>query len=202
MIKVPRVTALLLAISTVLASLLGYGAFILFSTLDQNTAIQQQLNSSGTDHSVHMGAMDHGAMIIDDQDFLNLMIPHHQEAVDTSALLLTMAPDQEFKIFLEGVVIAQTKEIAQMNLWHKHWFMTPWVDTGQYMPMMPSLEALSPQKAREAYLRGMIEHHEGAISMAKAIQPITQRKELLDIASAIIKTQREEIEQMQKLLNK
>jgi uncharacterized protein (DUF305 family) len=202
MIKLPKITALLLIISTGFVTLLGYGAYVLFSTLDAGPSGASLSKTSGFDHLGHNVPMDHGSMIKGDRDFLNLMIPHHQEAVDTSSLLLTKSPDPELKAFLNTVILAQTKEIAHMKTWHKQWFMTAWEDDGLYLPMMPSLDTLSPQKAREAYLSGMIKHHEGAVSMAEKIQTITKRKELLDMASAIIKTQSEEVEYMKKLLDK
>lgn len=37
--------------------------------------------------------MDHGEMVIDELSFIQLMIPHHQEAVDTTTELLKTTTD-------------------------------------------------------------------------------------------------------------
>ena len=41
--------------------------------------------------------MDHGAMIIDELSFIQLMIPHHQEAVDTTTELLKTTSDTQLQ---------------------------------------------------------------------------------------------------------
>lgn len=48
-------------------------------------------------------------------DFLVMMIPHHQSAVDMSIALLPTVKDPELKAFAEGVIAAQEGEIAAMK---------------------------------------------------------------------------------------
>ena len=71
----------------------------------------------------YMGAMDAMMATMDatpytgdaDVDFLLLMIPHHQSAVDMSRTLLEAGSDPEVKAFAEGVIAAQEAEIAAMR---------------------------------------------------------------------------------------
>lgn len=49
----------------------------------------------------------------------------------------------------------------------------------------------------EAWLRGMIVHHMGAIEMSKELLKQTDRSELVEIANNIIKSQSTEVDKMQ-----
>lgn len=89
---------------------------------------------TGMDHSAHgadasgamagyMAAMD--TMMADmegmestgdaDADYLLMMIPHHQSAVDMSRTLLEEGQDPEVKALAETIIASQEAEIAEMN---------------------------------------------------------------------------------------
>lgn len=140
---------------------------------------------------------NHHAAITNDQEFIINMIPHHQEAVDTSAYLLTRTEDPEIKEFLQSVIDVQTKEVDQMKQWYKEWFNQPYQDQGSYMQMMPNLTVIKGAALEKAYIDGMIKHHQGAIKMANEIKPITQRDELQQMSDNIIDTQSKEVDQLQ-----
>lgn len=53
----------------------------------------------------------------------------------------------------------------------------------------------------EAWLRGMIVHHLGAVAMSEALLEQTERPELIELANTIIETQTAEVEQMRGWLN-
>lgn len=55
----------------------------------------------------------------------------------------------------------------------------------------------SGEEYEEAFLRGMIMHHLGAISMAEELLEETERPELVDLANGIIETQAKEVEMME-----
>jgi uncharacterized protein (DUF305 family) len=144
-----------------------------------------------------MQGMDHGAMVNSDADFIMEMIPHHQEAIDTSEYMLSRTEDEEFRKFLQGIIDAQKREVAMMQQWHQQWFNEPYQDDGRYKKMMPDLEKISDyDQVRQQYLMGMIMHHMGAVQMAAKIKTITQRTEVKDFADDIIRVQNQEIEQM------
>ncbi|WP_137121288.1 DUF305 domain-containing protein [Segeticoccus rhizosphaerae] len=76
----------------------------------------------------------------------------------------------------------------------------------QRMPGMASpadlarLKSATGKDAEILFLRLMIAHHRAGIAMAQAIQPLTDRPQVLDLARAMAGAQQAEIEQMQQLL--
>jgi uncharacterized protein (DUF305 family) len=106
------------------------------------------------DHS----QMDHGSMVSGEESFLKLMIPHHQEAIDTSKIVLAKTQSPELKTLLENIISAQETEVQIMKKTVENLYKN---DTEfQYMPMMnPNLANLSSLEAEKSYLEGMIIHH-------------------------------------------
>lgn len=148
--------------------------------------------SFGMMHGSDMGMMGH-AVVKSDAEFIMQMIPHHQEAVDTSKYVFDRTDDPELQAFLQGIIDAQTREIAQMKTWHREWFGTEYRDDGRYQAMMPTLQGLSDARLVPAYLHGMVMHHMGAIDMARQLLGFTERAELVAFGEGIIRVQREEI---------
>jgi len=83
-----------------------------------------------------MRGMDHGgAMTMDgmtaalqgktgdafDQAFIEMMIPHHQGAVDMAELAKTNAKHAEIKAMADAIISSQSTEITQMQQWQKDW---------------------------------------------------------------------------------
>jgi uncharacterized protein (DUF305 family) len=52
-----------------------------------------------------------------DQDFVRMMLPHHQAAVDMAKAELQYGQDPELKTLATDIVAAQDKEIAMMKAW-------------------------------------------------------------------------------------
>lgn len=153
-------------------------------------------SNSGT-HAQDMGAMNHMAHmnVKTDEEFIKGMIPHHQEAVDTSLLITQNTRNAELKKFTQAVIDGQSTEITQMKAWHQAWFNKPYVADNSYMAMMGDVSQYKSgtDEADTLYIKGMIAHHEGAVQMAKQALGFTQRAEIKAMADAIIKTQTEEI---------
>ncbi|HJU47965.1 MAG TPA: DUF305 domain-containing protein [Gaiellaceae bacterium] len=53
--------------------------------------------------------------------FIDMMIPHHQGAVEMAREALTKAEHPEIKRFAQAVIKAQQSEISQMNKWKAAW---------------------------------------------------------------------------------
>jgi uncharacterized protein (DUF305 family) len=52
-----------------------------------------------------------------DTDFVRMMLPHHQAAVDMAKAELQYGKDDELKALAKDIVTAQEKEIAMMKAW-------------------------------------------------------------------------------------
>lgn len=56
-----------------------------------------------------------------DKAFVEMMISHHQGAIDMAVLTKTNAKHDEIKKLGEAIISAQTKEIEEMKQWQKDW---------------------------------------------------------------------------------
>lgn len=52
-----------------------------------------------------------------DRDFVAMMIPHHQGAIDMARAELATGKDPEIRKLAEGIIKAQETEIRQMRKW-------------------------------------------------------------------------------------
>lgn len=147
-------------------------------------------------------SMVHSFTITDEKTFLESMIPHHQEAVDTSLLILSQAQNTELKQFAQQVVEAQTKEITQMKEWLRLWYSTEYKPNSTYEPMMTNLTEFKNTEQEKAYIEGMIRHHQGAIEMAKKVLTLNPRSEIKQMAQGIISAQESEVNILQQWLEK
>ena len=50
-----------------------------------------------------------------DRDFANMMIPHHQGAVDMAELELRFGHNERLKRLAQGIIVEQQQEIAVMH---------------------------------------------------------------------------------------
>lgn len=150
-----------------------------------------------------MNQMDHmmAMMVASERAFIEGMIPHHQEAVDTAKEVIERGgTTPEIKELVENIVVAQEAEIALMKQWYQDWYGEVYVDNGQYMPMMRELENLSGAELDRVFLEDMIMHHMDAIMMARSVQPYIEHDEIAELTQAIVSTQSAEIAQMRQML--
>lgn len=177
----------------------------------------EKISTTTTTGSTSSGhTMNHADMVTSEFDFISLMIPHHQEAVDSTQSLLNITQNTELKTLGQEIITAQTKEIAMMTGWLATWYSGETYEGMPYMPMMRDSRALSAITTIERWwMEDMIAHHQWAIDMAhKLLQimdkqdPIIRltaernafRQDLRKFANDIITVQQSEIDQMRKLL--
>lgn len=155
------------------------------------------------DTDTGMSQMDHmmAMMVSSERNFIEGMIPHHQEAVDTANEVIERGgTTPEIKQLVEDIVVAQEAEIAEMKQWYQDWYGEVYTDSGTYMPMMRELENLSGADIDRVFLEDMIGHHMGAIMMARSVQPYVEHDEIAELTQEIVSTQSAEIAQMRQML--
>ena len=165
--------------------------------------------------SVGGGMMNAGMGSTDDIAFAQLMIPHHQQAIEMADLALAQASSPDVLTLATQIKGAQDPEISMMGQWLSAWG-APMVmesdhsghDMGGMMSSgmmsdddMSDLAFASGGDFDQMWLRMMIAHHEGAIEMAKQVHAATTNPAVRDLAQAVIDGQTAEIDTMQKLMS-
>ncbi|MDD2537116.1 MAG: DUF305 domain-containing protein [Candidatus Absconditabacteria bacterium] len=147
--------------------------------------------------------MNHGSSHADaikgEETFLLHMIPHHQEAIDTSKIVLASTQDEILRRLTSNIISAQEGEISIMEgtLISKYPEAQPII----YKAMMDTnLANYTGEELEKAYLEGMILHHEGAIAMAEKMKNHEMEASTQVIVTNIIATQQAEIDEMKLLL--
>jgi uncharacterized protein (DUF305 family) len=143
-----------------------------------------------------------------DVAFSQMMIPHHEQAIEMSSLAETRAESQEVKDLAAAIEAAQGPEIETMRGWLESWDETGASHemTHDEMPgmvddkTMGDLGKATGTEFDRLFLTAMIAHHEGAIAMAQSEKSDGVHKGSLTLADAIIKTQTAEIKRMRGML--
>nr|WP_104134441.1 DUF305 domain-containing protein [Cryobacterium sp. Y62] len=147
-----------------------------------------------------------------DVTFAQMMIPHHEQAVQMSDDLLAKDSINESVIDLATEIkVAQEPEITQLKDW-----LTAWGEDENGMPGMSgmgggadgmmsdddmmALQDASRVEASTLFLEQMTVHHEGAVAMAQLELDDGENAEAQAMAADIVKTQTAEIAAMAELL--
>jgi len=145
------------------------------------------------DHSAHAMGED-GPY---DARFIDSMLIHHRGAVEMAQEALEKAEREELKIMAQVIIDAQSAEIEQMRKWREEWYPGEGISAGIGMDMGAMVvpdNADLPYDVR--WSEAMIEHHLGAVAMAKDALEKSSREEIKQFAREIIQTQEAEIAQM------
>jgi uncharacterized protein (DUF305 family) len=59
-----------------------------------------------------------------DLNFIDMMIPHHQGAIDEARQALQQAEHPELKEMARNIIRSQREEIEQMRAWRQQWYGT------------------------------------------------------------------------------
>ncbi len=139
-----------------------------------------------------------------EQNFAEMMIPHHQQAIEMADLALQKSENEEVIALATQIKAAQDPEIVEMSSWPG---VNPEAHMGHAMDGMLSDDEM--QELREAdslqfdrlFVQGMIKHHQGAIDMADEVKN-SDNEVVSNLARSIISTQRDEIQLMEDLLTR
>jgi uncharacterized protein (DUF305 family) len=137
--------------------------------------------------------------------FAQMMIPHHQQAIDMSALAQSRALRPEVKALASKISAEQGPEIEQMRSWLKA--ANAPTEMGHQMSMdgmlsdaeLERLTNASGAEFDELFILGMIAHHEGAIEMAQMVVD-SKNLEARELGAAVVKIQTLEIAELKALL--
>lgn len=148
--------------------------------------------------------------------FAQSMIPHHQQAVVMAKMTGSHASSPDVKSLADKIEAAQGPEIASMTAWLNAWGKeVPSADGmggmdhamgGDGMPgmmgesQMNNLDTATGSGFDRMFLTMMIEHHTGAIEMAKTEQTDGQNPDAVALAKKIETDQTAEIAVMKDLL--
>lgn len=138
-----------------------------------------------------------------DVTFVSHMVVHHQQALDMAVL----APDRASSASVKGIAAriadSQRVEIDAMNSWLKqhgaehavHGDMGPM--PGMATPaQLDELKAASGPTFDALFLRLMIAHHEGALTMSHEVQAKGSDQRVQELADEVITVQSGEIDRM------
>ena len=195
-----------LIISSLIGAFIGGGVMVWYQndTTRGVTEITRYQSTDGSwmphNRSDHMGMMQQ-MFVTSERDFIEHMIPHHQEAIDTASEVLERGGTTvEMRDLMNNIITAQTAEIESMKTWYETWYGETYEDTGEYQPMMRELANFREVKLDQVFLEDMIMHHMGAIMMARSIQPYIEHNEMTELTINIVGTQSAEIVQMRQML--
>lgn len=159
-----------------------------------------------------------GAATEVDRAFIDMMVPHHESAVEMATVATSRAQREELREMAQDIIAAQGPEIEQLRQWRQAWFGSSATPSMDEMPLMPGMEmpgmeghgmggtmdmtedieALrTADPFDSAFIEAMVEHHRSAIAAAEIIKGSTQRQELRTTADQIIATQQAEIDQLE-----
>lgn len=181
-----------------------FAALILIATLPI-AGCTIVLNDTGQNSGSMMGANSDYSNA--DLMFAQMMIPHHQQAVDMGEIAATRASSPEVLALAKQISEEQEPEIALMDSWLTGSGAGGHMNHNMGMDGMltdAELETLKAAKGAEfdrLFLEGMIAHHEGAIAMAEDVVD-SKNPKVAELAASIVKSQTEQIQYMKELLAK
>ena len=165
------------------------------------------IGTAGDDRHGMMNQNDESQYSSQDIMFAQMMIPHHQQAVDMGTLAETRASNPEVKTIAAQIKAEQAPEIEQMKSWLDA--SNSGMHMGHEMGMdgmlsdaeMKKLENASGAEFDKLYVAGMIGHHEGAVQMAQMVL-LSDNSEAKALGEAIVESQTKQITYLKGLLAK
>ena len=195
--KISKKSAAVLAVVLLVTS-----GFFACALLNPNETKQMNSMSHGGSHSTMAGEN----LSADDAMFLQMMIPHHQQAVIISEYALTNSTNEQILKLAQQIKSDQSNEITQMKQWLTNDGLG--TDPGHSMAGMAGMLSDSQLNTLKTvkgvgfdrlFLENMIEHHLGALQMVVMIEN-SRVAVLRDFAVSITTAQQAEIDKMQEIL--
>lgn len=199
--RTPALTALALAAALTLAGC--------------TSAAPEPENTSHSDHGTNAPAAE-----FNDADvmFATMMIPHHEQAIEMSDIMLSKdGVDPQVAELAQEIKDAQGPEIELQQGWLQEWGADDAsmggmdhgdMDHGDMSEMdgmlseeeLTELQAADGPTASKLFLEQMIAHHEGAVEMAETEVAEGKNADATALAQEIIDAQNSEIDRMKTML--
>lgn len=149
-----------------------------------------------------------------DTQFAQLMVMHHQGAIEMAEVAIVRASSPEVRALAERIKRAQGPEIDLMTGWLDDWDEETSHDMGMddmdmggmdmdgmsQSEVMDELGDLDGSGLDQVFLERMIAHHQGAIEMSEQEKAEGTNPDAMALAGTIIDAQTAEITEMQNLL--
>jgi uncharacterized protein (DUF305 family) len=147
-----------------------------------------------------------GTAALDERTFLDLMIPHHEMAIEMARIAMRRSDDLAVHDVARDVLAEQPWEVRLMTRWRKAWFGEPEGERAQMssadaamMGMAADMGALRRAKPlAPRFYQDMIPHHAGAVLMAQRLLLDHPRPQLARLARVILRTQSAQIGTMER----
>jgi uncharacterized protein (DUF305 family) len=145
--------------------------------------------------------------------FAQMMIPHHEQAIEMSDIALdpSVGASGAIRDLATRIKAAQDPEIATMKSYLEAWEqpMSPedGMDHGSMMEGMLSVEELDELATLTGpafdarWAEAMIAHHKGAVAMATDVLADGTNPDTKDLATSIVATQQGEIDELTPIAN-
>ena len=166
--------------------------------------------ASHTEDTTHSTAsVDYSVYDANAVMFAQMMIPHHDQAMTLASLALRKSSERALLALARQISNAQGQEIVVMT----NWLQTagaPLEAAGDRSMQMDgmlteeqltALENASGTEFDQLFLKDMIAHHEGAITMTQDLVANSSNPEVAALAADIIENQTAEIAYMKELLS-
>ncbi|MFC9386929.1 DUF305 domain-containing protein [Streptomyces venezuelae] len=143
--------------------------------------------------------------------FAQMMIPHHEQALEMAGLAAGRAEDPEVRKLVAAIERAQDPEIQKMKGWLKGWGRPESAGHGSgghgmagmmSEQDMKDLAALKGRAFDRKFAELMIAHHDGAVAMAKDEQNNGRNATAKALADDVVRTQSAEVAALKKILDR
>ena len=173
------------------------------------TSVAPSAPASGSAEATAPGAFNDADVM-----FAQMMIPHHEQALEMAKLADGRAEDPEVKKLVAAIERAQDPEIQKMKAWLKGWGKPESAGAGHGSggghgmagmmseQDMKDLAAVKGKAFDRKFAELMIAHHDGAVAMAKDEQKNGRNASAKKLADDVVRTQSTEIAELRKILDR
>lgn len=149
-----------------------------------------------------------GSAVPFDRAFIDAMVPHHQGAIEMARAAKAAGLSEPALVDIANAIeTTQQDEIDRMLEWREEWFGSGEIDPNGADALGLSEEQMGMQHegfdfsssddVNADFASMMIDHHNGAIAMARLAQDRGEHSAVRELADVIIEAQEREVEVME-----